>query len=406
MSVPLRTKNTRLWWKIHHWAGLKLTIFLSFIFLTGTLAVFGEELDWLMRPAKHVDANTVKGQVNWIAITNATARFNPDVRIESIEAPLYNNFSAQIVVRDKQKKRSFIYAHPTTGQILGTGPWIGIKRALRDIHRKLMLPSEIGIPIVSIMSFLLLISFATAFVVYKKWWKGFLKPIRFGKDSRTAWGDFHRLTGLWSLWFIFVIGLTGLWYFIESLGGGAPEQPFLHTPLYSESPSQTVLDFQASYESAQEAFPDLKIHKILFPKKKHGIFIFHGDYKAILVRPRANNVWVDAKTAEVKLITDARDLGFHHRISEMADFLHFGTIAGIWTKIIWFVFGLFLLSLSLSGMMIYAKRIVKAAQKNKQEKGGGSRVWQGLGYGKWVSLILILLSFFLLGSKIDITLYS
>lgn len=71
-------------------------------------------------------------------------------------------------------------------------------------------------------------------------------------------------------------------------------------------------------------------------------------YKAVLVRHRANAVWVDPATNEVLLTTDGRDMNLHQRIGEMADPLHFGYFGGYWTKIPWFLFGLLITGLSVS----------------------------------------------------------
>ncbi|MDX5331144.1 MAG: PepSY domain-containing protein, partial [Caulobacteraceae bacterium] len=45
-----RKKASRIWWEVHQWVGLKFSILLSFILLTGTLATLSHEIDWLLRP--------------------------------------------------------------------------------------------------------------------------------------------------------------------------------------------------------------------------------------------------------------------------------------------------------------------------------------------------------------------
>ena len=46
---------------------------------------------------------------------------------------------------------------------------IGAKRIFRNMHRHLMMPVKWGVPIVSPLAVLLLVSLATSFVVY--WWR-------------------------------------------------------------------------------------------------------------------------------------------------------------------------------------------------------------------------------------------
>jgi hypothetical protein len=49
-------------------------------------------------------------------------------------------------------------------------------------------------------------------------WKGFFKPtLRIRHGARIFWGDFHRLSGIWSIWFIAVISITGTWFLIQAI---------------------------------------------------------------------------------------------------------------------------------------------------------------------------------------------
>ncbi|MDX5394271.1 MAG: PepSY domain-containing protein, partial [Caulobacteraceae bacterium] len=187
-----RKKASRIWWEVHQWVGLKFSILLSFILLTGTLATLSHEIDWLLRPAMRVDPATVGAQVDWPAVARTAAAEIGDGRIISLEAPVDRWFAAAAMVEAADGSLSFVYVHPTTGAFQGHGHWVGAQRILRNMHRHLMMPVAIGVPIGPSLAVLMAISLVTSFVVYKKWWRGFLKPIRFN-DLRTGLGDFHRL---------------------------------------------------------------------------------------------------------------------------------------------------------------------------------------------------------------------
>jgi uncharacterized iron-regulated membrane protein len=390
-----RTKASRVWWAVHQWVGLKLSIFMSFILLTGTLAVFSNEMDWALRPALRVDAATVQGETNWAAMAQSVAAAVPDGRILSLSAPVDRGFAASAIVAHADESLGFVYAHPGTGAFQGHGHWVGAQRILRNMHRHLNLPTKIGVPLVSALSILLLISIVTSFVVYKKWWRGFFRPVRWS-DPRTAWGDVHRLMGVWGLWFVALMSATGLWYLAESTGARASAFPKTEIAAVPLDTAGLAARLGPSLAAAKIAYPDLRIERVVFPTKKSGAFQFHGQYRAILVRERANAVWVDAETAEVKLITDARDLNVHQRISEMADPLHFGTFGGVWTKLIWFAFGLALTGLSVSGVAIYATRIAKAERKPARWRRGMAEAWRGMGAWRWPAVLAVVIGFALL----------
>lgn len=390
-----KTKASRVWWAVHQWVGLKLSILLSFIFLTGTLAVFSTEIDWLLRPALRVDAATVAGPTNWSGIALAVAAHAPAARIARIEAPLDRGFAATATLQRPDGTFAFVYAHPSTGAVQGDGDWVSAKRILRNLHRHLMMPTKWGVPIVSSVSILLLISLVTSFVIYKKWWRGFFRPVRFS-DARTAMGDFHRLAGLWSLWFVALMVLTGLWYLVESTGLKAPPNPWARVETAGLSTTAAAGRLAPSLEAARAAYPRLRIEAVLFPTEKSGAFVFHGQDRAILVRPRANTVWTEAASGEVRLVTDGRDLTIHQRISEMADPLHFGTWGGLPSKIAWCVFGVLLTGLSVSGVAIFGLRLLRAERQPASFGNVLARAWTGMGWWRWPALAFVLTGFALI----------
>jgi len=54
-------------------------------------------------------------------------------------------------------------------------------------------------------------------------------------------------------------------------------------------------------------------------------------------------------------------------LSHIANPLHYGTIGGIWTKIIWFLFGVLLTSMSITGFMMWGGRTIRAARSSDDE---------------------------------------
>lgn len=391
-------KAARTWWAVHQWVGLKLSLFMTFILFTGTLAVMSHEIDWLLQPSLRVAPSSVEGPVAWARIAENAATYPGVAKANAIEAPTASAFAAKVTIEHADGSLGFLHAHPTTGVIQGEGPWVGAQRVLRNMHRHLNLPVKYGVPIVSSLAFLLLVSLVTSFAVYKKWWRGFAKPLR-RRDARTWWGDFHRLAGVWSLWFVALISLTSVWYFVESLGLDAPPAPRVERDALAAAPVSTS-DLSASFEAARAAHPDLQVQRVILPSGDNPLLQLHGDYKAILVRPRANALWVDTRTAEVLLTTDGRDMSLHQRIGEMADPLHFGNFGGYWTKIPWFLFGLAMTGLTLSGAAIYSLRIARERTQAIHISRGFSGIWLGMGKWRWVCAALIAIAVLLLPSLV------
>ncbi|MHA6720407.1 PepSY-associated TM helix domain-containing protein [Sphingomonas sp. RS6] len=372
MSTAGRRAERSLWWRVHSWAGLKLGIFMTFVLATGTLAVFAHEIDWLVTPAMR--AVPQEGpRASWGTIAAAAARAEPGGRLETIYAPIDPWFTAEALVETDGGIRRRVYVDPWSGAVTGTHSWANVHRFLRQVHRHLMLPTRIGIPIVASLALLLLASLVTGIVTYKKWWRGFFRRPRSG-DLRRLSGDLHRLAALWSLWFVALIASTGLWYLVETLGGHAAVPRLPKTPVSAPAPTGPALDRLVAV--AQTARRSLEIREIRFTER-NGVVLL-GQDQAWLVRDRANLVAIDPADGRVLASLDGRTLNAHQRISEMADPLHFGTFGGLVTKLIWFLFGLALTGISITGVVIYAKRL---------EKAGGHRTGAGrialAGMGAW-----------------------
>jgi uncharacterized iron-regulated membrane protein len=110
------------------------------------------------------------------------------------------------------------------------------------------------------------------------------------------------------------------------------------------------------------------------------------------VRERANSVATDPATADVLQVLRGEELTVHQRISEMADPLHFGYFGGYWTKVPWFVFGLLMTALSVSGIAIYGLRVGRTLPSSSATL----IAWRGMGWWRWLSLALVATGFVLL----------
>jgi len=389
--------DRRVWWQVHQWVGLKLSLVLAFILFTGALAVLSHEIDWLLQPSLRVAPSSVKGEVRWDRIAASAAVYPRTKAMLSMESPTASAFAVRVMVAFEDDSLGFLHVHPTTGAVQGTGPWWGAQRILRNMHRHLNLPTNIGVPLVSSLALLMLVSVATSLVVYKGWWRGLFKPVRAAKP-RTLWGDLHRLVGVWSLWFFLLIAVTSVWYLAESVGLDAPALPStkIDAPVDDagfKTVGQRVAD---SLAAVRRAAPGLRIEQVVFPSRSNGALVFQGQRTAWLVRARANAAFTDPTTASVLRTTDARALDVHQRISEMADPLHFGNFAGYWSKVPWFLFGLALTFLAVSGCAVYAIRLADRAKQALDWRGGAQAAWAGMGRWRWVSVTMIAVAFGLL----------
>lgn len=363
-AKPVRkSAGRRLWFDLHSWVGLKLCLFMGFICLTGTLAVFAQEIDWLMHAEMRVTPTDT--QASWGQLVGAAQQAHPDWTLDSVTAPHASRFAAAAQMRTPEGRRRFVWIDPYRGGVTGDTHWFNAHRLLRNTHRHLMIPTKYGVPLVAALSIPLLLSLITSFFIYKRWWRGFFSWPRADRPRR-MWGDIHRLFGVWSMWFVALIAITGGWYLVESLGGDA--EPPAKIALPAEGKSAAPANPQAidrAVAKLQQEWPELHVRGAR-PSLDGQALLLEGQARAWLVRDRANAVGFDLRDGRLLDRRDGRDMNLHQRIAEMADPLHFGSFGGWPVRLIWFLFGAALTTLCFTGVYLYGLRVADALRSARR----------------------------------------
>jgi len=105
----------RTWFLWHSWIGLTAGLMLFVISWSGTVAVFSDELDWLLNPALH--ASLERWPMNWSAVRQHVENAFPTAKVFQIAKPLGAGFASEVILLygdDFQFWR--VYADPVSGQ--------------------------------------------------------------------------------------------------------------------------------------------------------------------------------------------------------------------------------------------------------------------------------------------------
>ncbi len=288
--------------------------------------------------------------------------------------------------------RKYVFVDPYEGKVTGSTT-VTFQRFFRDFHYYLFVPFyQIGYFTVLVFAFLLLLSFVTALVFYKKWWNKFFE-LKSGKGSIVFFRSAHRVVGLWSLPFAFLITLTGIWYFIERTNIGNvsgisnPVPPQLENRPHQFTDALAFsyqLDYDKAAQLALKEIPELKIGGIVPAASSSEAIYIRGKSHVPLVRKRANRVYVDPLNNEVVEVQKAEEIPAVMYVNDIADPIHFGSWGGLATKILWFFGGLSISGLVLTGIWIALKRQAKqVATQGTQVMG----IWKYLNWG--ISLVIV-----------------
>lgn len=350
----------RLWFDWHSWLGIMGGLLLFLICWSGAFAVLSHEIDWLLTPTLRVSPDGEAADL--AAIQGKLKAAMPETRLIAVFKPLGPRFAAVGLVSTAARQTRLVYVDPYRLEITGTASVVTVQRVFREFHQDLFGLYGAGKYLVCLLSVPLLLSLVTALLFYKRWWRRFFE-LRAGRGPRAFWSSLHKVAGLWSLWFVPVIALTGFWYLFEHARYHLVDGKFAYVdayplavhPLPALPSAGERMTFAALLDAAQSARPDLDIRAAYSDRK--GYFYVVGQAGDPLVRDRSNSLFLDPRDGRVAYSQRPGDLSAYWQWSDMADPLHFGNFAGLPVKLLWFLFGVALSGLSLTGAWLHVKRL-------------------------------------------------
>lgn len=366
--------RAKLWFLVHSYLALPIWFFMLIICLTGTLATISQEIVWLADPAVRASAPSDDSQrLSYDALMAQVKKQQPEFVVSYLDQPSEDHFALIVEGNLPDGKSLSYYVNPYTGNIQGQSADFNFKQFTRALHGWWLVPFSNGYSwgwyLVCLMALPMLASLITGLVVYKKFWKGFFKPrLRFSKGARIFWGDFHRLAGLWSLLFIFIIAITGIWFLVQAI--------LFDNQINYRSNSEIVLvarqdvptthglapvpvSLEQILDNVELVIPSLTPIYIGLPNDAYSPITVWGRGAYPLMGQSAEVNPYTGKIMKTHLLSDRSAFEF---FAESMRPLHTGDFGGLWIKLIWFFFGLLLSFMVLSGLFIWTKRTWQATQ--------------------------------------------
>lgn len=370
----MRKLSNRFWFSFHGWCSLPIWVLFCAICLTGTIACLSHEITWLTNPnARALNPNDQPAK-STAEVAAIVQQAHPTADISTVlqyEPYLIN----AVMFSDTDKPVAIAYVNQYTGNIQEVNQGMTFIGFMRMLHGWLLFPWQhnysIGYYLVSAMGFVMLGALVSGLMIYKQFWKAFTHPkIRFNQGTKTLLADLHRTAGVWSIWFMVIISLTSLWYLVQGilLHNDIEVEP--HAPLVavSELPAQQQ-DFPVSLAQAlakaEQQYPDFRPSYVMLPEHNRDNYHLYGSGANPLFDQYAYQVSVDPWRGNISQTLAPESMNAVQTVMHVVDPLHYGTIGGIWTKIIWFVFGSMLTGMSITGFMMWSKRLVKTRKAER-----------------------------------------
>jgi uncharacterized iron-regulated membrane protein len=346
-------------YKIHKWAGLISALFLLLIGLSGAILVFNKEIDEIQFPELYSIDNpnrTIELDAA-ILLIEKKYPFNK-VRVKQFTDP---HQAIAFEIRDKVNRR-MVYIHPVTSKILlNVDADSIISRWLLKLHYTLH-AGEIGKFVVFLVGLLFVLSIITGFVVYKK---SILKVILFKEKFRTKnvvtfSSSLHRIVGVWSLLFNFILGFTGLLISLTIVVSGLKPKKNNLNELHKSKNSVKVL-----LNSITLKYPNYTPSFLILPTKPNTKLKVFGKVEDdfALYSIFGNQIEVDIISKKIVSAEFNTTIGFGKRFYGIVLSTHFGEFGGMFIKILYFFIGLTPPLLSITGFILWKRKKINRKKK-------------------------------------------
>ncbi len=367
-------KDSKLLWRIHHWAGLYCGIVIAVLSLTGALAVFIPEIDLFIQKQYYSVSSTPSDKL-YISKSIAQAqKEHPGMTGLIVDLPEKAGQVAGLnffVGGGKQLaiQRYYYFVDAGKDEIVGTrNQQNSLANYLRQMHVRLY-DGYWGRQLVGLGGIALLVVAVTGLLIYSDFMKRQPYPkLRKGRGLRILLADWHKLLGISALGFNIVIAVTGAWlglqpkimtwFKIKTPNNFKPE--IIITP---EEDKKATVHWDDLLAVAKKEFPDLSPNNIQVSDNGASTITFHGNIAGQAYERNANMLVLSKIDLKPIFKYDIRTAPFSHKFYFIQEALHFGDFGGLGLKILYSILGLTSGFLSISGFVVYLYRMDKKKTK-------------------------------------------
>lgn len=361
--MALSVKTAFRW---HLWLGLASGFLMLVIGVSGAVAVFKAEINWLVTPAlraAHPPAGEPRATPD--ALMASLRAAYPGGVITALELAPAPGYAHQANVRPvgAGARSREVFLDPVTAAVrgdreIGRGYFWSVHNLVRQLHVRLLMGAW-GRMFVGVFGVVLMLSCLTGLYVYRGWIAGLWRLRWHGLSGLARARELHKWVGLWSLLFNLLIAVTGAVLGLEGLAGRI-KRDWLQIATATQAPPRATavgapLSVGTLVDQARSAFPDLRLNTITLPGRSGDPAILRGDVGFLIARNQ-NYVALDPVSGAVLAVADRRQTQGWERVYLTFDPLHFGYFGGYTVKAIWFLLGLAPGVLSMTGFWLWLRR--------------------------------------------------
>ncbi len=365
--------SKRLRWalgKAHLWLGILVGVYFAFLGITGSLLVFGREIDqW-----REEEVHRVVPRGDPVPLSRVLEGFHrvyPDQKVGYINYPRTPDGTYSLRESVNSWTQRYTYLDPYTGEIVGErtrgGTFYG---ALCYLHFYLAMgqagwiANGYGAVLVTVV---LLTGVAIWWPTQRGQW-----TLRLGLRRRSGGKvlvqDVHNAAGAWTVPLMLMFTFTAFVFAFKDL---SETVVYGLTGVRKESKVKangngTMLPIDRLVAIADEAV-DGRVQRVNFPKKIGEPLVVRKEWDNWNQTRDRVEISVDPVTGAVLRIDDSRRWPLGRKLIQWAIPLHFGLVGGLPTRILWVLLGLVPPLLGWTGWLQYRKK-AKALRAAKERR--------------------------------------
>lgn len=357
----------RVLFQVHLWGSVLAGFYIVVVCVTGAVLVFGLDLERMAHP--HLFTSGGQEQQTHPADVMESVRSSyPEWRVSYLEAPTTARptYLAEAVGAGRV---SAVFVDPAGAEVLGELPQRTHVRTLQAIHSDLLFGAS-GRAANGVGAGVLLVLCISGMVI---WWPG-VSRLRRGLtiDLRRDWTrvirDLHGAVGAWTVAFVLMWALTGIYFAFPSQFESAIDRispiGVSQPPLSSPSGVGTELrpTWRELIDVAQTHAPVQFVARVVLPSSDQDAFhvMFSQVQPASTNAARLTSVYLDQFTGELLRGPHARRTAGDRVVAWMEP-LHAGTFAGSGVKVAWLILGLSPPLLYGTGFVMWFTRMISMA---------------------------------------------
>ena len=370
----MKSGTIRVWSVLHKWSSLICTVFLLMLCITGLPLIFHDEIESAFESGEAWQPANPDGPLLTLdEILDAALKNRPG------EVPLFMSFDEDRPVVNVTtgpapdapgSQMHFERFDRTSGDIVpapsGDG---GVMEFILQLHTDMFMGLT-GMLFLGAMGILFVIAIITGVVLYAPFMRKLdFATVRHTKTARVRWLDYHNLTGIVTVAWVLVVGITGILNTLavplletwksDSLSG-------LTKKFENEGVAQTYHSVHAAVERASKEAPGSWVQFVAFPggnwSTDHHLSIFiRGDTP--LTSHMVTPVLIEAESGNFAAMTT---MPWYMKALALSGPLHFGDYGQIILKIIWAILDIITIFILGTGLYLWLSKSAKRAKQTTE----------------------------------------